>query len=299
MRGLIFTTGSRDTEKMYQSFTYQYPDTEVVQYDTPSCNMLAVAEARKPDIIIWIGAHRGSHHIPGVRPVPDTQELARVGRVAPMVHMCPDSGDDPWWPEIEDFERNSVFALQVGIDGCKNSPISKFGMVALTPIDPAYFPDVPWDQKVHGCGFAGGGGFRAGMMDDLSRKGLLTRFDGGDYKYMCAFYSLCKLVINDARTGTGARRHVKGRFVEAALAGAVPIEPHDAPTSDWFKPGEEYLVWHDHAEIESNIRSLSTSASERYRDMAAHLRRRMIEEHSPVVFWDKILKRIGLLTLVS
>jgi hypothetical protein len=37
---------------MYQSFTYQYPDTKVVQYDVPNVDMVAVAEAIKPDIIV-------------------------------------------------------------------------------------------------------------------------------------------------------------------------------------------------------------------------------------------------------
>lgn len=293
MRGLIFTTGSRDTEKMISSFTHIYPNTQVVQYDTPGVNMVAIAESIKPDVIVWIGAHRGSHHIPGVRPVPDTAELTRVGKVAPMVHFCPDSGDTPWWSEIEDFHRNGTFRLQVGIDGCHDSPIANIGMVTLTPIDPTYFPDVPWEQKTIKCGFAGGGGFRLPLTDSLTRKGLLTKFPDGSYQDMCNFYSQCKLVINDARTGTGTKRHVKGRFVEAALAGAVPIEPYDSPADSWFKPGVEYLVWHDEADIERHVRELDKWDS-MYKQMAKHLHSRMIDEHSASVFWGKVLKRMGL-----
>jgi hypothetical protein len=293
MRGLIFTTGSRDTEKMYQSFTYQYPDSMVVQYDKPNLDMVHIAQSFRPDIIVWIGAHRGSHHIPGVRPVPDTAELVRVGRVAPMVHLCPDSGDTPWWPEIEDFHRAGAFRLQVGIDGCHDSPIASFGMVALTPIDPAFFPDVPWEHKIYRCGFSGGGGFREQMLNGLQQRGFLTRFQDSSYKDMCISYTQCKLILNDARTGTGTKRHVKGRFVEAALAGAVPIEPHDAPTHNWFKPGEEYLVWANEGEIEAHIGRVP-ELDEQYRAMAANLRKRMIEEHSAPVFWGKVLKRMGL-----
>jgi hypothetical protein len=210
-----------------------------------------------------------------------------------MVHMCPDSGDTPWWPEIEDFHKAGTFRLQVGIDGCHDSPIAQFGMVALTPIDPAYFAEVPWDQKIYPCGFAGGGGFREPLINSLMSAGLLHKYEGGAYQPMCSFYTLCKTVVNDGRTGTGTKRHVKGRFIEAALAGAVPIEPHDTPTKDWFKPNEEYLVWHDLPEIERHIRALG-ELNDKYRDMAKHLRARVIAEHSAPVFWNKVLTRMGL-----
>ncbi len=285
MRAIVLTTSTPDTEKLISSFTALHPATEVIRYDVPGVDVARIAEERRPDFIVYIGAIRQFHN----QWVPDAETLARANRAAPMVHICSDAADPPWWPVLEEYHAAKSFRLQVSIDGCHDSPMARLGMVALTPVDPSWFPETPWHHRIHPCGFAGGVGHRAALLETLERAGLLERLPPGSqtrYDHMCAFYSLCRLVVNDARTGTGERRHVKGRFVEAALAGAVPIEPHDSPASDWFKPGIDYLVWRDPEDAARHIREQHPGNQR----MARRLRAQMLERHAGPAFWKRVMK---------
>src|SRR5579863_5620240 len=114
MKAVIFTTVTPDTEKLIRSFTSLGHDTETVRYDVPGFDMIGFAKAARPDVIIYIGAV-GEFH--GGLPVPSTDILAQVGRVAPMIHLCSDPGDHPWWPLLEEYHAAKAFRLQVGIDG--------------------------------------------------------------------------------------------------------------------------------------------------------------------------------------
>jgi Glycosyl transferases group 1 len=293
MRALIFTTGTADTIKLVNSFTSLGHEYCIVQYDVPGLSIETMARQYGPEIIIYIGAIKAIHH----SPVPDTAELCRTNAIAPMVHICSDPADDPWWPSLEEYDAAGAFRLQVGIDGSRDNPISRFGMMALTPVDPKPFPDPPWDSRTIACGFAGGVGFRESTIGPIRAAGLLTHFGNGghaaQYEELCRFYATCRTVVNDNRTGTGRRRHVKGRFVEAALGGAVVIEQHDSPAATWFEEGADYLVWHTPQEAIEMIHR-GAPDGERYESMARRLRAKMLEHHAGPVFWRKVLERMGL-----
>lgn len=295
MRALIFTTGTADTHKLVNSFTSLGHEYSIVQYDVPGMNIEAMARQYRPEIIIYIGAIKAIHH----SPVPDTDELCRTNAVAPMVHICSDPADDPWWASLEEYAAAGAFRLQVGIDGSRDNPIARSptGMMALTPVDPGPFRDAPWSDRPVACGFSGGIGFRETTIGPIRAAGLLTHFGNGGhaapYDELCRFYCGCRTVINDNRTGTGRRRHVKGRFVEAALGGAVVLEQQDSPAATWFEEGADYLVWHTPEEAIDMIHR-GVPDGERYESMGKRLRAKMLEQHSAPVFWRKVLERMGL-----
>jgi hypothetical protein len=286
MRTLFFTTGTRDCEKLWQSYINLGHETQVMRYDIPGINMVAIAKAYAPEVIIYIGAI-GAFHF-GL-PVPTPDVLEEVGKVAPMVHLCSDAADPPWWDLLNEYFARRVFALQVTIDGCYETP--KGMTVALTPIDPGMFKPRPWRDRIYDCGFVGGGGVRAEMLRALQTRVPLTWYSNGSevpYPELCEFYSDCRIVWNLAHTGSNARRHVKGRVVEAGLAGAVLVEPSDSPLGQWFETGVDYLAWGDLEEAAKWIRHIldNPSAGEA---MAGRFHKKMVEQHSAKAFWEKVL----------
>jgi Glycosyl transferases group 1 len=300
MRGMVFTTGTPDTIKLVRSFQSLGHETQVVQYDASPASgqnhvdMLACVTAWKPDVIVYIGAIKTIHH----SWVPSTQELCEINHIAPMIHICSDAADTPWHQSLEEYNAAGAFALQVAIDGSLDSPLGRFGMVALTPVHHEWFPENPsyGNRSVH-CGFAGGVGCRIDILSVIQQHGMLTHYGNGGhaglYEDLCKFYTACRTVVNDARTGSMARRHIKGRFVEAGMAGAVVLEPADSPAREWFKEGEEFLTWQNPQEAVELIRQADPQLL-RYEEMGRRIRARMIEEHSAPVFWREVFRRIGL-----
>ena len=292
MKAIIFTTSTVDTHKLIRSFLCLGHETEVHRYDVgpQGIDMVGITAGARPDLVIWIGAIKRMHH----SFVPDFDILARVNAIAPMVHICSDAADPPWWPDLEEFQAHNCFRLQVSIDGNHDSPIGRFGLVRLTPIDPAPFPASPWASRAHQCGFAGGVGSRADIIEPLRAAGLIElRINHlWPYEEICAFYTTCRTIINDARTGTGTRRHVKGRFVEAGLAGAIVIEPGDSPASQWFAAGEDYLVWNSPAEAIAHVRE--TAGRPDREEMARRFHAKMMAEHAAEPFWRAVLARMAL-----
>jgi hypothetical protein len=86
---------------------------------------------------------------------------------------------------------------------------------------------------------------------------------------------------------------MKGRFIEAGLAGAVVLEPPDSPAPRWFEPGLDYLVWHTPQEAIDLVRRASAAPGE-YEAMGRRLRAKMLERHAAPVFWRNVLTRMGL-----
>lgn len=307
MKTIIFTTAVPNTYSIEKSFTTLgiASNVKLVKYDTPGMDISRIAEQNKPDLIIYLGG------CPPHPYGPDVDTLCRTNRVAPMVHICFDSADTPWWRWLEEYNKAGAFKLQVGIDGSFDSPIAKFGMVALTPIDPNMFAVPKWDiwrERTYPCGFLGSpvGVIRSTLLRYLVTRGLLNGIDVNfvseiyafknwkhemPYEDVCKFYGKCKLVFNLAGTGSGTKVHVKGRFVEAGMAGAIPIEPEDSPAKDWFKPRIDYLPWSNIGEAAEYIVDISNPT---YPFMAERFYNKMMERHSGPVFWRRVLTRMGL-----
>ena len=119
LKTLFFTTGTRDCEKLWQSYINLGHVTQVMRYDIPGINMVEIARAYAPEVIIYIGAI-GEFHF-GL-PVPTPDVLEAVGKIAPMIHLCSDAADPPWWPLLEIYKFRNIFAQQIAIDGCFEMP---------------------------------------------------------------------------------------------------------------------------------------------------------------------------------
>jgi hypothetical protein len=301
LKALVLTTGTPDTFKLVGSFEALGHPTDVVRYDVCPKNgpnhidIVHEVRSRAPDIVIYIGAIKSIHH----SWVPGTGELVAANKIAPMVHICSDAADPPWWADLEEYDRERAFELQVSIDGSVENPLAGLarGMLALTPLDAALFAhNGAWLDRPVLCGFAGGVGFRENILGPLRQRDMLTHYGGGGhagpYPELCRFYTTCKSVVNDCRTGSGTRTHVKGRFVEAAMGGALVLEQLGSPADKWFESGKDFLVYHGIDELLGFVDAIKGGAD--YTAMAQRLESRMRNEHSGAVFWSRVLARMGL-----
>jgi len=293
VRFLVLTTGTPDTEKLVRSVTCLGHETRVVQYDVVGVDVPGVVEETRADATIYVGACDDFHN---GAPVPSVDALCRMNRASPMIHICSDAADPPWHSLLESYHAAGAFRLQVAIDGVRSSPIGRFGRVALTPVDPSQYVERPWSERSVPCGFAGGGGARVDWIRPMIDRGALQWWNESGfapYAELCEFYGRCQLVVNDARSGSGAARHVKGRFVEASLAGAVIVEPRDSPAREWFEPGVDFLEWGSVDEATEHARQASSRSAENEK-MASRMRAGMLERHAAGPFWRGVLEQAGI-----
>lgn len=339
MRVLILSTSSNNTDTVIGSLDYLGKhEIEVFRYDAkylaavqqalqqdPStqsrlqagqfhlppervgrdAEMLDVAKRFKPDAIVYISAWEGDF-------VPAIETLGELNTIAPLIHMCFDGADPPWWPQLEDFEKRGVFSLTVTIDGAAFWPGSKIWPVStwpgiknaltlLTPLDPRYFQGVQMDfmERPYAFAYAGnaGGWTRSHLVQRLQQeiKGFAYRQRDDhpqSYRNFCEFLRHAKAVISVPFTGSGAAKHVKGRVVEAGMAGAALLEWKNAATAAFFTPRYEYL---EYESIEEGIEMAKFMiANPKFcRGMAAALHHRVVTEHSPEVFWEKVFAGVG------
>lgn len=297
MLALVTYTGLECSNK-WRSFAAT-GDHEIVvhQYDQYPAGqhrpLVDLAKSVNPDFILYIGAP-GPYH---GRPVPDPATLRAINAVAPMIHMCDDAADHPWWPILEEYDREKCFTVQVAIDGGGISPIKRFrnGLTLLTPIDPRPFKPEPWDQRIsfRMAVMVGGMGHgeRGAVMNHLIQRGLLEWHGGQSMPYEGLAEVMCrhKIALNHPMTGTGQRMHVKGRVIEAGFAGCCLLERAGSPTAQWFIPGINFFEYETPDDAERLINTLDDAFACR---VAANFHRRVVEEHHPRVFWNKVLTAV-------
>jgi hypothetical protein len=302
MRALFLSTSSNETTKYMESLAcLNLGPVEMLRYDeqeVTDANLHSRIKDFKPDIIVYVGSRWGAQ--------PSTHTLAHINaNVAPCVHLCSDAADLPWHDLINEYHYAGAFALQVAIDGNKKWPLDGLpdGMTLLTPINPTHFtsPPKPHAERKIVCGYAGNAGsqgsIRRNILTELMLRNLLTvrmRDDEpGSYDKCCEFMSDCRISINIPYSGTQAALQVKGRVIEAGLAGSCLLELGGSPTSDWFKPGEDYVEYYTVGQAMQVIEMLhdKPEATQAYGEK---LRARVLAEHSPQVFWNKVFERIGI-----
>lgn len=267
-------------------------------YDSPGvteASLYASAKAAAPDFIVYIGSRWGLQ--------PSISTLATINeKIAPMIHLCSDAADVPWHDLLRDYDRGSAFALQVTIDGNPNWPGADRGLTLLTPIAASHFPQpLPHAVRPIACSYAGNkgseGGGRRMILTELMFENLLTIRvrDGGldGYGGYCDHLIRSRMTLNVPLSGTEQAMQVKGRVVEAGLAGAALLEMGGAPTKNWFRPGIDYMEYATIQDAAMLIREF-TQRPDKTQAMGESLRARVLAEHSPTVFWGKIMERIGL-----
>ncbi len=299
MRILFLSTSSGETDKYASSLACLKPDSvRIVRYDVPEyAEALMVYNAKQyaPSFIVYIGSRWG--------PQPTILTLAKLNsEVAPMVHICSDAGDPPWHDRLAEYHYAGAFALQVAIDGNPNWPGAQYGMTALTPINPELFNGMrPHAERPILCGFAGNPGGNGTVRRYLLSEMMLhksldvrLRLEGPEtYKACCEYMQECRLTLNTPWTGSGQALHVKGRVLEAGLAGSCLLEFYEAPTNLWFKPNVDYVEFQHagHAIELVHYFAKNSAASEIF---GRRLREKVLTEHTPIKFWIKVLKRIGV-----
>src|SRR5712692_6575402 len=98
MKALVLVTWA-DCENKWRSLEAVGHEVHIRQYDMlyPDIQHIEVeaAEFINPDFIVYIG------HIDSARPKLLPHILRHLGNVAPLIHMCNDAADEPWWEWLE------------------------------------------------------------------------------------------------------------------------------------------------------------------------------------------------------
>lgn len=272
------------------------------------------AKRSAPDVIVYVGACKSS--------TPSSKSFVRLkNEIAPTVHFCSDAADEPWWEELIKYDKEGAFSVQVAIDGNRNWPLVDTQITALTPIDPAHYPDPtkPHEKRTIPFGFAGNPGSVSKLKDGrvIGRRPLVAEMitfglkyrervrgycgiDEGtaSYKEAAAYMADTRIMPNFAQTGSFEKMHVKGRVVEAGLAGCLLLEPVGSPTPDWFEAGVDYFPYSSMAEARSIVEKYKDRPDETQK-FGDRLRRKVLAEHTPEKFWGKVIQRIHDLRSVA
>lgn len=263
--------------------------------------MLSEASGFKPDVILYISAWEGLF-------VPENETLVALNKIAPMVHLCFDASDPPWWPQMAKFEEVGCFSLTVNIDGGHAWPGGRdwsgesiSGLTLLTPLDPRAFAgvQVAFNERPFLIGYAGnaGGWIRHGLVERLKNmKGFAFRPRDDhplSYKNYCDFLRHCRLSISVPFTGSNASKHVKGRVVETGYAGACLLEWKNSATRSWFEPRRDFWEYESVDECQEMAEWLADHPK-LCQEMAENLHNRVVQEHSPEKFWSAVFGKLEL-----
>lgn len=249
-------------------------------------HLLPFLKEAAPDIIFYIGAA----WLPG-NPRVETLQAAR--QMAPTVHICFDGGDGPWWPKMDEYRKAGCFSRQVNIDGavCPTADLT-----TLCPIDPRPYAAGREIAKTRRAGFAGfvGNTYRGSIVNPMVMQGLLElrhRKAGyknhSDYAEFAKWLCETRCTVNTAITGTVMRRHVKGRIIEAGLAGVCVLEDSASPTKNWFTPMHDYIPWHSVDDVAFWLRTMQDSEMER---IGRNLRETVNEKYSAKAIYQSMTK---------
>lgn len=295
MKALALVTHTSNCEPFWRSLEAIGYEVKVLQYDDRPhdrhSELIDTARIQKPDFIVYIGAYEPSHG----KPVPSADTLRRIKEIAPLILICGDAADSPWWPVLDDYHQKQCFTVIVAIDGSFETPIARYpeGLTLLTPTDPRSFHPLPWDQRPIKFGMIGGTGHRDRLIRDLQARGLIDFRQGPvgrSYNDFAQLMCQTKITLNCAETGTGKYLHVKGRVIEAGFAGSVVLEVRGSPLSAWFTPGVDYLEYGSLDDVVALL-NLPDGALQ---EIASRFNEKMIANHHPKVFWDKILTKAEL-----
>lgn len=298
MKSLVLSTSTNETTK-YSDGLKRFGEVKLLAYDTLGHSeslMLAQAREYQPNLIVYIGSRWGQ--------MPSMAALAQMNSsLAPMVHICSDAADPPWWDLLQEYHYAGCFSVQVAIDGSKRWPLSDSQMTLLTPVDPLNFPPLrPHTERTVAAGYAGNPGSGPGskrtavLSELLSARAIDLRIRSNlpfTYEAYCAYLATCRVSLNIAYSGTEQALQVKGRVIESGLAGCCLLDTAGSPTEDWFTPGVDYLTYSGSDDALRVIRMLANEpeVTQKYAD---NLRAKILAEHTPTTFWNRIFDRIGL-----
>src|ERR1700693_772920 len=108
MRITVLRTHTSNCPAIYEPLSALGHEVSVIIYDLMTLEALRdhlvwMVDETRPDWVLMIGFHRGSHVTPLSAPIPSTEVLAKIGSRHPLVHLCCDGAEVVWWPEIQGF----------------------------------------------------------------------------------------------------------------------------------------------------------------------------------------------------
>ena len=244
------------------------------------------------DLIVYVGVNGGNC-------LPDKAAFHKLRDTAPTILICPEASDRIWWhPLLTQYAQNDCFDLMVNIDGNPDWPGSDRGITALTPraVEPWGDP-LTWGERLIPCGFCGNNG-SPGRAEMLRALGASVLWRGGDprpntWPDYVAWTKQCKMVINMAAQGAGARQHVKGRVVEAGLGGAFVLETHGSPLRRWFEPGIDYAEYSNAEDARTIIGACLKNPAPAIL-AAGKMHAKILRDHSSKAFWGRIFDALGM-----
>lgn len=289
MRIIVLRTYTNDMERIWTSLE-ERDDTRVhtIQYDEVLFSHIDIVrnvKTYKPDLIVYIGAIEQYH----LKPVLSVERLKELREIAPMVHICGDAGDSAWAPFLEEYD--SIFNVQVGIDGVKNSPLKEKGLVLLPPISHNnYFHNKRWEEREHLIGFLG----EPKSVDEQIFYSYGTAhpearwLKKGTTQEIMEFMGNCKMMFNYTRT-LEQRNKVNPIVADIAMARCMLAETKNPVTDDWFKDGEDYYTFNDFKEL-SNLMNF-VKGNDGKAKKAAELFNSKYDKHDED-FWPTIFSKV-------
>lgn len=310
MKVFALTTGSSVCMEVCNSLVCLGHDVHRVIYDYLPDRHTSIIESVKKagsiDCIVYIGGVEANPKPDKPPACPDATTL-RVLRdtFAPTIHFCCDASHPDWWPLLDEFHEKGCFNVQVGVDGSFETPIARYGLVLLKPQDPNVFKPKPWHDRQIVCSFLGG----ANLGDGTPKSHLLQEAQGAGvqiFKHISRPYeamanAMCdsKMTFNVAFRDSLGNFHVKWRVLEAGLAGSILLEQKGAQTEYWFERNRDYLSYTDIHEVK-NYLALAKRVNKDwignvdFVKMAERLRAKILMDHHPSIFWQKVFWRAGV-----
>lgn len=308
MKALVLKTHSSHCDIWWQSLQGLGWDVTVSQYDLglrhsgPDRHLHLPAEREAGlvnllslvdyDAIIYIG---------GTERCPSFKTLRKLRNWAPIIHICGDASDEPWWPFIEQYHQEKCFSVQVSLDGSFEGPIARYGLVLLQPVDPARCPPPkPWSERSIHCSFVGNTTVqdtpRSRLLQEMQSRGAVKLFgpySADPHRKMMEVMCDSKITFNVAYNGPGTNKFgVKGRVTECGVAGSALLEQKGSPAEYWFEPARDYVYYSSTNEAQDFL--MTDPSFLGWSRKAERLRAKVLSEHNPTVFWQKVLFRAGV-----
>lgn len=297
MRALFLVTYTTDCINKWRSLACLGHDTLVATYDDrpheQHGHFVEMARQMQPDVIIMVGAVEADHH----RPVLRSDTISALRQMAPTVLLCGDAADPPWWPTLEEYYKSGCFTVIATMDGQIECPVRDYdnGLILCTPTDVRAFNPRPWAARDIRVGMVGGSGSRAPYIEHLRQRGLMDfheQVPSRSYDEFGDMLSRTKVTFCNGRTGSGAAMHVKGRIIEAGMAGSVVLDVDGSPTQQWFIPGVDYIRY---ASAEDAANQIEAMSDEALMAMAARFHAAVMTFHHPAVFWSTVFLKIAMI----
>lgn len=253
--------------------------------------VLDAVDRISPDVVLFTGMADWAK-----TPSPDT--FSRIRKIRPIVHISGDLSDPPCFEFLEQYHDAGAFSITVNIDGNDEWPKWDKDYTCLSPVAPQFFRgSPPLIERPVSLGFAGSysSPSRAEIINHLrDHAGMVIKPYNrayGSYQEYANFLMICKIVPNVPISGSDAVRQVKGRVLEAGLAGCCLVDHVTSKASNWFEPFQDYFEYSTKEDavgvIETLLKSPDTMA-----DAAANLRRKIIQYHAPGHFWGRLFSRL-------